>query len=130
MTFVKMPSILGLDKCCLNLEFNFIYLLIPFLPIRPPLSSITPLSLSLSMPFLSFHFPLPSFPVSSQTLAPPCCSLRLLPTSSPAFLPQIKSMQYSGGLLDINNYDLEFNEMQIPLPCVGYKLLSDSPLQG
>lgn len=39
-------------------------------------------------------------------------------------------MQYSGGLLDINNYDLEFNEMQIPLPGVGYKLLSDSQLQG
>lgn len=39
-------------------------------------------------------------------------------------------MQYSRGLLDINNYNLEFNEMQIPLPGMGYKLLFDSPLQG
>lgn len=124
MTFVKLPSTQGLDKCCLDLEFNFICLRIPF-------SSIALLSPSLFMQFLSFHFPLlPSFPAASQTRAPPCFSLRLLPTSFPASLPQIKSMQYSGGLLDINNYDLEFNEMQIPLPCVGYKLLSDSPLQG
>lgn len=133
MTFVKMPQIQGPDKCHLNLEFNFstFYFFSPHHPSSPSITLRPPPLFTCFLSFLSF---LPPVPGSSETPAPPCFFPRLLITSiSPSFppsLPKIKSMQYSGGLLDINNYDLEFNEMQIPLPVVGYKLLSDSPLQG
>lgn len=113
---------------CLELEL-MVPAVWPRSPLGHPLLAL-PASLDRAASFPYPYLPLLKLSCLFLNSGPSSLLSQLLGTSFPLSFPKIKSMQYSGGLLDINNYDLEFNEMQIPLPGVGYKLLSDSPLQG